>query len=569
MPEPKWSRPAAGREPAAAALLSWLTDPDAPRLCVVTGGEGCGKSTLLAWLIGHGTREGVRAERRVHGFVPMAGESALTATWTLAQQLAIAVRTPGDLVTALAADGRRTVIVLPDLHAADDPEMVVELALRLVQLGHVRLIVELRGDSDAAGGLLATRPAVMDLDERQWTDPERHAVWAREQDSRGPADPVHDEAPPELPAVDLYDPAAVCAADPWQVTRLYERSDESYGGLRAAWLRAGVSLTREQTSADRAVVLLAALGDGADPRLPQAIAALAESAAWQVVWSRVRGDVRPPWPGPAHALACGRGHLFVADHQGTVRLVDEGDTGPVGRLPEPVRQVRAIAATHEGDVLVLDAQGRLHSRRSPSAPRATGLSALLDDDPTPLDRLAQAARAQLGSQATALAACEQLLAVGDRAGRVHAFVEVDSQVDAEVKAEPRSFTVRLHEGEVTGVAALRLTVPEDGPGIPLVYSGGYDGTVRAWGPGAEPLASPVRSRPCPVTALAAAGTTGADGPPVLAIGWADGLVEHHALDENGMVRSYWPGAPVHSLALTGTGALLVGTDEMLACLRPV
>ncbi|WP_225101528.1 hypothetical protein [Streptomyces sp. CoH27] len=569
MPEPKWSRPAAGREPAAAALLSWLADPDAPRLCVVTGGEGCGKSTLLAWLIGHGTREGTLPESRVHGFVPMAGESALTATWTLAQQLAIAARTPGDLVTALAADGRRTVIVLPDLHSADDPDTVAELVLRLVQLGHVRLIVELRGDSDVAGGLLATRPAVMDLDERQWTDPERYAVWAREQDSRGPAEPEDDGALPELSAVDLYDPAAVCAADPWQVTRLYERSDEAHGGLRTAWLRAGVSLTREQTPADRAVVLLAALGDGADPRLPQAISALAESAAWQVVWSRVRGDVRPPWPGPAHALACARGHLLVADHQGTVRLVDARDAAPVGRLPEPVRQARAVAATHGGDVIVLDAQGRLDTGRNPTAPRPTGLSALLDDGPTPLERLAQAARAQLDGQVTALAACEQLLAVGDGAGRVHAFTEGDSQVDAEVEAEPRSFTVRLHEGEVTGVAALRLTVPEDGPGIPLVYSGGYDGTVRAWGPGAEPLASPVRSRPYPVTALAAAGATGAGGAPVLAVGWADGLVEHHTLDEDGTVRTYWPGAPVHSLALTGTGALLVGTDEMLVCLRPV
>jgi hypothetical protein len=48
IPEGKWGRPAAGREPAAAALLAWLADPEAPRLCLVTGGAGCGKSALLA-----------------------------------------------------------------------------------------------------------------------------------------------------------------------------------------------------------------------------------------------------------------------------------------------------------------------------------------------------------------------------------------------------------------------------------------------------------------------------------------------------------------------------------------
>lgn len=84
MTELQWSRPAAGREPAAAALLAWLADAEAPRLCVVTGSAGSGKSGLLAWLIAHGTREGVQRERRVHGFVPLAGQTALTAAWTLA-----------------------------------------------------------------------------------------------------------------------------------------------------------------------------------------------------------------------------------------------------------------------------------------------------------------------------------------------------------------------------------------------------------------------------------------------------------------------------------------------------
>ncbi|WP_240468163.1 ATP-binding protein [Streptomyces dangxiongensis] len=369
MAEEKWGRPAAGREPAAAALLAWLADADAPRLCLVTGSAGCGKSTLLAWLVGHGTRPGVRAERRVHGFVPLAGESVLTATWTLAQQLLVSARTPGELVSALAADKRPTVLVLPELHAADDPATVAELVLRLLESRHVRLIVELRGGGCPVHGLLAGRAAVMDLDEARWTDPERYALWAAAGGSA--ARPADAGTGTPLPPADLDDPAAVCAADPWQVTRLYERSGHDHGGLRTAWLRAGASLTRARDSAERALVLLAASGDDVDPRLPRRLADLAGGAAWQVVWRRVRGDVRPPWPGPAHALSAGRGELagivLVADHQGTVRLVDEKDAGPVGRLPRPVRRARTVAAGSDGTVFLLD--GRTGAAAHPARSR--------------------------------------------------------------------------------------------------------------------------------------------------------------------------------------------------------
>ncbi|MEU3527073.1 hypothetical protein AB0E62_24910 [Streptomyces sp. NPDC038707] len=552
MTGPAWSRPEAGREPAAAALLAWLADAGAPRLCVVTGSAGCGKSSLLAWLIGHGTRDGERPERRVHGFVPLAGQTAQTTAWTLAQQLSVAARTPGELLTALSADERRTVLVLPELHAAQTPAAITELAVRLAKLPHLRVLVEVRGGSVEAAALTKPPSAVMNLDEAQWTDPDRHAEWATR---RSAVEPVHQ---PEPEAVDLNDPAAVCAADPWQVSVRYERSGDDHGGLRTAWLRAGMSLTREQSPAERAVVLLAALGDDADPRLPDRLAALVDGAAWRVVWRRVRGDVRPPWPGPARALSSGHGHLagtvLVSDHQGTVRLVREADAASAGRLPDPVGQVAALAVTAEGDALVLDSRGGLHVRHAPAAPRAMGLSALLEDGPTPLEQLVETVRARLGNRSRTLAACGDTLSVADDTGHVHAFGPWGGG------------TVRLHEGAVTALAALDLAASgENGPGIPLVYSGGADGTVRAWGPGAEPLAIPVRARACPVTALAAAVT---DTGPVLAIGWADGLVEHQCLDD-GTVRAHRPGLAVHALALTESGDLLVGTDETLVCLRPV
>ncbi|MFD8804070.1 WD40 repeat domain-containing protein [Streptomyces sp. NPDC059597] len=546
----RWSRPAAGREPAAAALLSWLADPAAPRLCLVTGGAGCGKSTLLAWLVGHGTRPDTRSVRRVHGFAPLAGQSALTATWTLARQLSMAARTPGELVAALAADRRRTVLVLPDLHAAEDPETVSELALALADVDHVRLVVETRPDAGAR--LRATGAAVMNLDEDQWTNPGRYAEWAAQ---RTPGQSVSESEVP-LPVVDLDDPAAVCAADPWHVTRLFERSGETHGGLREAWLRAGLSLTDARDPAARALTLLTALGDGADPRHPDTLAALAGGSGWRVAWRRVRHDVRPPWPGPARALSVRDGQLLVADHQGTVRVLAEAGATPVGRLPRSADRLQALAAGPEGEVLGLDAEGTVRLRVGAVRERG-GLEALLDDGPAPLEGLLERVNARLREHpGTALAASGRVLATGDASGEVHAFLEGDAVRDAV-----------LHEGPVTALAALDLPVPPEAEGraIPLLYSGGLDGRVRAWGPRAEPLGTPLAARPCPVTALAAGVTP--DGP-VLAVAWSDGLVEHHTLDSDGPPRVFHPGLAVRALAVTGSGLLVVGTDESLIALRP-
>ncbi|WP_330459168.1 AAA family ATPase [Streptomyces sp. NBC_00820] len=552
-----WGRPAAGREPAAAALLAWLADPRAPRLCLVTGSAGSGKSTLLAWLVGHGTRPTTRGERRVHGFVPLSGESALTASWTLARQLLVTARTPGELVARLAADGRRTVLVLPDLHAADDPDTVTELAFALLELEHVRLVVEAR--SDVGPALREAGPAVMDLDDPRWTDPERYAAWAASRPQGVPGGMAAPGPPaPAPPAPDLDDPAALCAADPWQVTRLFERSDGDHGGLRAAWLRAGPALTHTEEPAERAVALHAALGDDTDPRHPRTLADLAGAAAWRVVWRRVRGDVRPPWPGPARALAAGRGELagklLVADHQGTIRVAAEADAVPVGRLAQTLHRPRGLAVGADGAVLGLDGDGALHLR--PGAAPATGIAALLDDGPTPLERLVDDVNAHLKEHpGTALAASGTFLAVADASGRAHAFLPGDSG--------PR--TAALHEGPVTALAALDLPVSVGGPGVPLLYSGGLDGSVRSWGPSAQPLETPVLTRPCPVTALAA--TTTERGLS-LAVAWADGTVELHAPDGEEPARTFAPGPPVRSLALTDSGVLLVGMDEALVALDP-
>ncbi|WP_345668855.1 WD40 repeat domain-containing protein [Streptomyces similanensis] len=572
-PAPHWSRPAAGREPAAAALLSWLGDPHAPNLAVLTGSAGSGKSKLLAWLIGHGTRPGTVAERRVHGFVPLPGQSATTAAWMLGDQLSIAARSPGELVAALAADPRRTVIALPELHGAEQPGPLVELVLGMASLEHVRVLVEVRSGTPWAQALTAGACARMDLDEPRWTDEARRAAWYADHPD-GPDDPDGPDGPdgpddrtaPEqeqeqeqAAPFDLDDPASVCAADPWSVTTAYERSAEGHGGLRAAWLRAGAALTREQPAADRALVLLAALGDAADPRLPGVLEAVARDADWSVVWHRVRGDVTPPWPGPVRSLATGTGplagRLVVADHQGTVRVLDADGARSAGRLPHSVPGTRAVAEHGDGAVSVLDEHGLLHTGRAADAAGPKGLAALLDDGPSARERLLEAVQEyvrRLPEPVTALTGAGDRVVLGDAAGTVHVVA---------AGAAPR--TAPLHTGRVTAVAGTALPVSAAGDTVLLLYTGGADGTVRAWAPHTGPLPEPVAARDCAVNAVAV--TTAAAGL-VLAIAWADGLVEQRALDDD-RLRTFRPGGQAHALAFTADGDLVVGTDEAIVRLR--
>lgn len=561
MTEETWERPAAGREPAGAALLAWLADPDAPRLCVVTGSEGCGKSALVAWLVGHGSRPGTRSERRVHGFVPLAGQSATTAAWTLAEQLSLAARTPGELVSKLGDDARRTVLVLPDLHDAKGPEAVSEFVTHLLRLAHIRIVVEVRTGHPEAGLLSALKPAVMDLDDAQWTDAARYAAWreARSPTSTTRAAQTERQSPA---TVDLNDAAALCTSDPWEISRRFEESEEEHGGLRSAWLRVGPSLTRDLPPADRALTLLSGLGDDADPRLPDQLRSLATGSAWRMVWRRVRGDVRPPWPGPARAMVVGHsalsGTLVVADHQGTVRVLDLHDGASRGRLPTFPGGARSVSTCSDGTVIALNDLGAaLHAQSSYATPKPTGIAALLNNGPRPLEALLETANGlRQERHGTVVASSTTMLAVADNRGSVHAHA-----LDG---AEERHLTTRLHDGSVTALAVLEAPIA-DGRHAPLVYSGGADGHVRVWQPGADPLTAPITSRNCPVTALAAVDVV--DSGPVLAIGWADGTAEYVFL-ESGTVRAFRPGPPVQSVALTREGHLAVGTDETLVCLQP-
>ncbi|MGW3212840.1 hypothetical protein ACWDBC_11355 [Streptomyces parvus] len=546
----RWDRPAGGREPAAAALLGWLSDPQAPRVCLVSGSEGCGKSALLAWLVHHGSRPGGLAERTVHAVVPpYPDESVLATAWSIADQLGVVARAPWELVPVLAADGRRTVIVLPDVRG----EAVAELVLALADVPGIRLVVESRSGSPAHRLLSGSGCAELDLDLEQWRDEQRFAQWQASQTSQ----PLVAGLPEPGAVVDLWDPVAVCRADASTVTAAYERARSGeYGGLREAWLRAGQSLCRDEESASRALTLLAALGDGADPRLASALVEAAAGSAWCWEWSRVSGDLVPPWPGPVSALAVGEGPLegavLVTGPGGSVRAVRVGDGGARGRIVVGGFQPQSVSVMADGTVLVLDEGGRVHADGSWVARQAgSGIARLLDEGPTGREVLLAALRGHVGT-AIACAAGPDLgiVVFGDAAGEVRAFGDWEG-------------AAVLHRGGVTAVAALGMPVGSEGV-VPLVYSGGADGTVRAWSPGHAPMAMPLAERDCAVVSVDAAMTPSG---PVLAVAWGDGAVEWIEVD-SGARRTFRPGPPVRAVALAPDGRLVVGMDEYLVCLTP-
>ncbi|MBD0709505.1 MULTISPECIES: hypothetical protein [unclassified Streptomyces] len=560
-PSPAWNgrRPVTGTEAEAAALLGWLTDPESPRLCLVTGPPGTGKTALIDWLARHGPRAGRPRRRAPRILVSLAGQCALGATWTIADRLGVVARSPGDLVHALvtreARPAGRTVLLLTDLHAAAEPEALARLVVDLAGVGWIRLVAEAREGTPALAVLTTERRAtVVDLDET--ADPAAPLPPDPEPGLSGPA------PGPSAPPPDLSDPAAVCRADPLRVTTAYVTgaavaglpgtldgpepsarpgayADGDHGGLRAAWMRSGQSLCREQPPAERALVLLAALGDGADPRLRPALAELASTAPWRLRWARHRGDLTPPWPGPVAVLGAAggplEGTLLVGDRTGTVRLLHEADASPAGRLAHTVPgRITALAPAPDGTVLLLDDRGRLHAVRG-AAPRAPYL-----------ERLTEAVSATLARHpGTALAAIAGSVVVGDRLGSVHAFGLRGLHQSAS------------HSGRVTAVSAVDSATP-------FVCSGGADGTVRLWTPGRDPRPEPLAERPSPVVSLHATETPHG---PLVAAAWADGLVELHR-PEGGATLAFRPGPPVRAVAVTGAGSLLVGTDESLVCLAP-
>ncbi|GLW68736.1 hypothetical protein Kpho02_10350 [Kitasatospora phosalacinea] len=578
----------AGRRPAGLALLGWLDDRRAPRLCRVEGAPGSGKSHLLAWLTAGCTADGAPEGRRIHLVLPAAGLSLRAAAWQLGNQLDTVARTPGDVLAVLAADDRPTTVCVPELNRAAEPDrLVAELLDPLLELDTVRLLVE-------APGAAFTRepsPAVLDLDDPRWTDRERFTAWCTGQDAdpaaypnpgralgtaapAGPA-PLADllarvpDGPAGLPGAGagaltalwtaarhegghpplLADPLLYVLPDPAAVTAGLDAAGLDAAGARAAghplalaWDAAGPALVDTADAPVRAHLLRARLLGGGEEARAAAERLSGAPGAWAARWAR--------WePGQAVTAAPGagphRGQWLTADGNGTVRVLSAATGEPLGRpaLPAP-RPLRGLAVTPSGTLLLLDAEG--------------GTELLTADRPAPgLDRYAlEEAVSRLRDAAGAPAA---VAAAGRLPGAAPALADADGAVhwyqDGRVHGE------RLHTGPVTALAVAALGADDPRGGLPLLVSGGYDGTVRLWGPGSAPMAEPLDARPCPVVAVAA--DEGPDGLRVAAA-WAGGLVRVHRPGDPAGVLELRPGSPVRALALDGRLLLLALADGLLA-----
>ncbi|MFE4537957.1 hypothetical protein ACFRKB_23200 [Streptomyces scopuliridis] len=435
----------------------------------------------------------------------------------LADDLGITARAPEELVAAVTADTRRTVLVLPELHSAYAPVDVVErLLLPLLTVSHVRMMVESRSGAACTDVLLGsvTFRAVLDLAEPRWTDRGGFGRWAasaapaaagtgeaadvRDTADTGATADTADRYPspgrvlgwlpssPAGPSLPSFDVAALITADPHHVTAWLEqaeRAGEFIGELGHAWLSAGQSLCRPQDPASRALVLLASMGDinpvshpvNTDARGTAVRTRLAEAASsrpWRVVWSRTRDDNSPGWPGPVAALSPGTaqhtGRVLLTGHMGDVRIYDPDGWSPHARLStERPRHLTAVFGLPDGTVAVLDEWGQIHvaGEIAASAGGGGGLRGLIDestDEWRPLREAVLAFPGEVpgGARLTAACAVPGGVVFGDEQGRVHTVVRraPDSDPDpAPSSAEPlQRLTQPLHEGPVTALASIRI-----------------------------------------------------------------------------------------------------------------
>ncbi|MFC9329097.1 hypothetical protein [Kitasatospora sp. NPDC057015] len=169
----------AGRQPAGRALLSWLDDPRAPRLCRISGPPGSGKTHLLTWLVAACASPGTPAGHRPDAVLAATGLTLDGATWSLGHRLGASARTPAELTAALREDDRPRLLVVRDLDRAAEPAAIsAGLLDPLLALPGLRLLVEAATGSPEAAALTAVAPAaVLELDDPLWTDAGRFASW--------------------------------------------------------------------------------------------------------------------------------------------------------------------------------------------------------------------------------------------------------------------------------------------------------------------------------------------------------------------------------------------------------
>ncbi|CAM5672744.1 hypothetical protein [Streptomyces atroolivaceus] len=576
-------KPGAGREPAASALLTWLTDPHSPQLCILTGPTGAGKSHLLAWLLEHGgTTSPDPSNRRIHAVAPLTGVGLRGAAWLLADHLRLPARAPGELVAAVTRDKRHTVLILCDLHLSHAPEAILEQLIQpLLQITHVKLIIESRTGAPCTEQLLGhtLQPAVMDLTHPRWTDPDGFRRWA--QTANSAADTEHCYPLPGLAvqterktepqsgqAPFAFTAQSLVQADPHTVTAWLDQQPaiaERASDLGRAWLRAGQSLCACDTPSTRALTLLAALDSTTAADTRRVLHDLARPEPWRVAHTSTRKNTNSYWPGPTTALCTGAARyaqrVLCADHLGDVRVLDHADGAATGRLTSSHnRPTAAVLCLPDGTVVAVDDFGGV-SLVGEAPPSRPGLQALLEPEAEPwtqLRRVALTFPTRIpGATLTAAASLPDGAVFGDSSGHVHALRLKEDVVDVTSHV--------LHDGPVTALAGLAL----EGTGPTLVYSGGADGRIRAWSPGTPPMPEPLLHRPDRVVDLGASSDEG--HPAELAAAWADGLVQYINLD-SGVILPFRPGPPVRAVCCLRTSAgeprVMIGMDDCMTTLVP-
>ncbi|OKJ03379.1 hypothetical protein [Kitasatospora sp. CB01950] len=173
----------AGRRPAGRALLGWLEDPQAPRLCRVAGSSGSGRTHLLRWLAAACPADNPHAGRRVDVVLSAAESTVDTFVWRLAALLRVSAGTPDELLAALV-DGVPRVLLVTDLDRAgtgplaDAGQRIAAEVLRpLLRVPWLRIVLECSSDTPAAAAL-DVPSAVLDLDQPQWTDLDAFTRWS-------------------------------------------------------------------------------------------------------------------------------------------------------------------------------------------------------------------------------------------------------------------------------------------------------------------------------------------------------------------------------------------------------
>jgi hypothetical protein len=513
---------------------------------------------------------------------PLAGTGLRGAAWLLADHLRLAARAPGELCTAVAEDKRRTVLVLCDLHLSRTPDAVLGQLIRpLLQIGHVKLIVESRTGEPCTEQLLSTarQPAVMDLSQPRWTNHDSFRHWALATDPAADVERLyplpgrlahhaHQTPPAPEPDALAFTAESLVRADPHAVTAWLEQqpdSAEAASDLGRAWLRAGQSLCASDAASTRALTLLAALDSNTAAEIRRPLQDMARSEPWRVAYTVTREGTNSAWPGPVTALCAGTARytqqVLCADHLGDVRLLDHADGTINGRLPASRnRPPTAVFCLPDGTAGVVDDLGDI-SVVGEIPRHILGIQALLAPDTDRWTRLRQAALALperiAGATLTAAASLPNGVAFGDSTGHVH----VLSLQEDEVELASRM----LHQGPVTALTGFVLEVA----GPTLVYSGGIDGRIRLWSPSAEPMPEPVLDRPVPAVAISA--STAEGQPADLAVAWADGLVEYMNLD-SGITLPFRPGPPVRAVCCLRTSAgephVTIGMDECVTTLIP-